>query len=329
MAVIASASITLTAITDVASTTRYYKLQSSTLAKPAKPTAKPPSGWTTTEPTYAAVATSSLYTCDLTVFSDGTYAYSDVSLSSSYEAAKDAYNQAIEAAKTASNYMSYTSAGLEVGNKSSGAWTGFRTRMAATAFQVLSSTGAILASYGADLIELGKNAKTAVVKLCGGIGEVSGSVGSTRDMLKVSSVGDLWIKGYGVTIEGDHLALVGSVGATINGVALAPLAADSGWKWLKGPYGTDKQGVKYRLKGGVVYIVADLGGDSNITVTDGGVSLGTLPNGYRPTSTIISACTGKSNNLGQFSVTSAGVVTAFLFGSNSAYFAASLTYPVG
>lgn len=224
MAVIASASITLTSITDVASTTRYYKLQSSTLAKPAKPTAKPPSGWTTTEPTYAAVATSSLYTCDLTVFSDGTYAYSDVSLSSSYEAAKDAYNHAIEAAKTASNYMEYTSSGLDVGNKTSGKWAGFRTRMASTAFQVLDAAGAVLASYGASVVELGKNAKTAVVKLCGGIGEIAGSVGATRDLLKVSSNGDLWIKGYGVTVEGDHLELVGGSSATINGTGLSLLA---------------------------------------------------------------------------------------------------------
>lgn len=392
MAVIASASITLTSITDVASTTRYYKLQSSTLAKPAKPTAKPPSGWTTTEPTYAAVATSSLYTCDLTVFSDGTYAYSDVSLSSSYEAAKDAYNQAIEAAKTASNYMEYTSAGLDVGNKASGKWTGFRTRMAESAFQVLDAAGAVLASYGASVVELGRSTKTAVIKLCGGIGEMAGAVGGTRDLFKISSNGDLWIKGYGVTVEGDHLELVGTVGATVNGrsvpgmessdgywglvapdgsasayvrttssgiipyksggassigtagwpfnsiygkavyvdgVSLATTVSDSGWKWLKGPYGTDKRGVKYRLKGGVVYIVADLDGDSNITVTGGGTSLGTLPEGYRPTSTILSACTGKSNNLGQLRVTSEGVVTAFLFGSNSVYFASSLTYPVG
>lgn len=344
MAVIASASITLTAITDVASTTRYYKLQSSTLAKPAKPTAKPPSGWTTTEPTYAAVATSSLYTCDLTVFSDGTYAYSDVSLSSSYEAAKDAYNQAIEAAKTASNYMEYTSAGLDVGNKISGVWSGFRTRMASTAFQVLDAAGAVLASYGASVIELGKDMTGAAIKMSGGkatiryepgtkytIYESAGSVAllanSGSAMIGCGSTASA-ASDYGVGMIGSK-AVVKGASVEVNGANLVPTAADSGWKWLNGPYGTDKQGVKYRIRLGVVYIVADLGGDSGITVTSGGTSLGTLPEGYRPTSTILSACTGKSNNLGQFRVTSAGVVTAFLFGSNSAYFASSLTYPVG
>ena len=42
----------------------------------------------TAEPSYTAGSTNSLYFCDLNVFSDGDYAYSDVSLSSSYEAAK-------------------------------------------------------------------------------------------------------------------------------------------------------------------------------------------------------------------------------------------------
>ncbi|WP_158544577.1 phage tail protein [Eggerthella sinensis] len=309
------------------------------------------------------------------------------------QSAADAAKTAADAAaKTATNYMEYTSSGLDVGNKASGKWAGFRSRMAAGAFQILDAAGTIVASYGASVVEIGRNAKTAVVKLCGGIGEIAGSVGATRDLLKVSSNGDLWIKGYGVTVEGDHLELVGGSSATLNGrsvpgmessggywglvapdgsasayvrttssgiipyqsggassigtagwpfnsiygkavyvdgVSLASTVSDSGWVWLKGPSGTDKQGVKYRLKAGVVYLVADLGGDSGITVASGGTSLGTLPAGYRPASTVLAACTGKGNNLGQLRVTPAGAVTAFLFGSSSAYFAASLTYPVG
>ena len=83
MAVKASALITLSSVTDVTSVTRYYLLQSSTLAEPSKPTANPPSGsWSDTEPTYTSGSTNSLYTVDLTVFSDGTWSYSSVSLSS-------------------------------------------------------------------------------------------------------------------------------------------------------------------------------------------------------------------------------------------------------
>lgn len=94
MAVKASAIITLSHLVDIVSTTRYYKLQSSTAAAPSKPTANPPSGWSKTEPTYTAGSTNTLYFVDCTVFSNATFAYSDVSKSSSYKAAKEAYNKA-------------------------------------------------------------------------------------------------------------------------------------------------------------------------------------------------------------------------------------------
>ena len=52
MAIKASAAITLSSVVDVWSTTRYYLLQSSTQAAPAKPTTNPPAGgWDDTEPT--------------------------------------------------------------------------------------------------------------------------------------------------------------------------------------------------------------------------------------------------------------------------------------
>lgn len=104
MAVKARAEITLSSIRDVQSVTRYYLLQSSTSAVPSKPTTNPPGGdWVTAEPTYTSGSTNSLYFVDLTVFSDGTFAYSDVSLSSSYEAAKVAYNKAAGAADVANS----------------------------------------------------------------------------------------------------------------------------------------------------------------------------------------------------------------------------------
>ena len=82
-------------------TCRYYLLQASTLSPPDKPTKKPPGGsWSDTEPSYTSGSTNTLYFVDLTVFSDGTWAYSSVSKSSAYEAAKEAYNKA-QAVKTA------------------------------------------------------------------------------------------------------------------------------------------------------------------------------------------------------------------------------------
>lgn len=98
MAVKAAGQITLSSVVDVYATYRYYLLQSSTAATPAKPTTFPPSSaWKDVEPGYTEGSTNSLYTVDCSVFSDGTFAYSLVSRSSSYEAAKVAYNKATNA----------------------------------------------------------------------------------------------------------------------------------------------------------------------------------------------------------------------------------------
>ncbi len=125
MAIKASAAITLSSIRDLQSCTRYYLLQSSTLSPPAKPAAKPPGGnWVTAEPGYTAGSTSSLYFCDLNVFSDGDYAYSDVSLSSSYEAAKAAYNKAVTAEETAGQALANAECIVGTQTASTNAWTG-------------------------------------------------------------------------------------------------------------------------------------------------------------------------------------------------------------
>lgn len=95
MAVKARDEITLSSVVDIKATYRYYLLQSSTLAKPAAPTVfPPPAAWDDSEPSYTEGSTNSLYVVDCTVFSDNTYKYSPVSLSTSYEAAKVAYNKA-------------------------------------------------------------------------------------------------------------------------------------------------------------------------------------------------------------------------------------------
>ena len=98
MAVKASGQITLSSVVDVYATYRYYLLQSSTAAAPTKPTTFPPANpWDDTEPTYTEGSTNSLYTVECTLFSDDSFLYSLVSLSSSYEAAKAAYNKATNA----------------------------------------------------------------------------------------------------------------------------------------------------------------------------------------------------------------------------------------
>lgn len=107
---IAMASINLSFVAEVESYFRYYMLRASTLAAPDKPTTYPPSAsWTDTEPTYTAGASSSLYFVDLAVFTDGSWLYSDVSLSTAYEAAKEAYAKAQNAQNSVDN--------LEIGGR--------------------------------------------------------------------------------------------------------------------------------------------------------------------------------------------------------------------
>lgn len=98
MAVKAAGQITLTSVVDVQAVYRYYLLQSSTAAIPSAPKVfPPPSPWDDVEPTYTEGSTNSLYTVEATLFSDDSFLYSLVSLSSSYEAAKVAYNKATNA----------------------------------------------------------------------------------------------------------------------------------------------------------------------------------------------------------------------------------------
>ena len=108
MAVKASATITLTQYRDTQSVTRYYKLQPAGSSAPLKPETKPPSSdWTDSEP--ACDISKELYFCDLTIFSNGEGEYSKVSKSSSYEAAKQAFNKANAAKDSIDN--------LEIGGR--------------------------------------------------------------------------------------------------------------------------------------------------------------------------------------------------------------------
>lgn len=108
MAVKGSATITLTSYRDTQSVTRYYKLQTTGSSAPLKPETKPPSSdWTDSEPD--CDISKELYFCDLTIFSNGEWEYSTVSKSTSYEAAKQAYNRADNAQKSIDN--------LEIGGR--------------------------------------------------------------------------------------------------------------------------------------------------------------------------------------------------------------------
>lgn len=154
---------------------RYYQLVDENLSKPNMPNKWPPSlPWTTKEPTYEPGSNKILYYTDLTLFSDSTYHYSPVNISSSYQAAKDAYEEAQEAKKTATNFIDYDEAtGLILGNKDAeGNFEGFRTNLTANGFSIKDAENKEHLNIIYNLIELGKQSTEAVIKMCGGLAEI-------------------------------------------------------------------------------------------------------------------------------------------------------------
>lgn len=98
MAVKAKDQVTLAVLPSPSYVRLYYLKQASTLSPPAKPTTNPPpSTWKTDEPVYTAGSTDTLYTVMLTAYGSVTFEYGPVQKSSSFEAAKQAYNKAVSA----------------------------------------------------------------------------------------------------------------------------------------------------------------------------------------------------------------------------------------
>lgn len=118
---------------------------------------------------------------------------------------------ATDAAKTATDYLEYTEFDedheVQVGNKTSGEWVGFRAQITSKAFNILNAAGEICASYGAKLIELGKNATDAVIKLCGGQGEIKYDTADCDPSNAYEFKKRLKISSENVEISGDKLSL--------------------------------------------------------------------------------------------------------------------------
>lgn len=86
--------ITLATVTDIQGIYRFYQLST---AAPATPAVYPPaSPWQDTEPEFDLTSQGSLYYVDCTLFSDLSFQYGEVQMSSDYEAVKLTYADAIE-----------------------------------------------------------------------------------------------------------------------------------------------------------------------------------------------------------------------------------------
>lgn len=207
MAIKARAQITLSCVVDVAGVYRYYLLQSSTLAAPDKPTANPPGGnWNDTEPGYTSGSTNTLYFVDLTVFSDGAWIYSNVSTSSAYEAAKEAYNKAAAVSNTLNGLTLIDEEQVKVDGSKLYVDTEFVNSLFA---QDITATGSIT---GAELI--GATLKGEGIDIAATNGDAAG--------LSIQTEYDPEWMQYVLTISGGSLhnfgkLVVGSFGAKLTG----------------------------------------------------------------------------------------------------------------
>lgn len=119
MATRASAEVTVTDRTDATAVRAWYRTQVSSVAPSAPNTSSAsatPSGWTLAEPTVSGSADLSNYVwrCEQLVWGDGTCDWGPVTLSSSYEAAKVAYNEAQAAKATATSFITELGDGVMV-----------------------------------------------------------------------------------------------------------------------------------------------------------------------------------------------------------------------
>ena len=360
MAVKARGQVTLAVTVDVSSVTRWYLLQASTLSTPAKPTASPPGGsWAATEPTYAEGSTNSLYTCDLTTFSDATWAYSDVSLSTSYEAAKAAYNKAVAAANAAATTEQHFWAdadGAHVSSTGDHDLSGLNLLLTSAKLAFRNALAELLTIRGVewhrggtdyqgvgmhstqDGVEIscdssweGEPARVAV-ESTGPSGEAGGCVSLEGQWLCAKDP-SLAADGANVHMSALHALLSGMDTRIVAGdspLALmsrfATLLSDTGWTWLASYGGGD--GIRWRCVGGTVYVQAAIYGDH--TVGPGGWDAGVIPAAYRPSSDVAvpGVSFGALTNPTQLRALADGRVNLWA-PSDTTYFGGSLSYPIG
>ena len=89
---------------------------------------------------------------------------------STLEQRADGFDVSIaDSAKTATSFLTYDATnGLQVGNKQSGSWSGYRAQIKNDAYNILNASGAQLASFGANTVDIGKNSQDTQIRFCNG-----------------------------------------------------------------------------------------------------------------------------------------------------------------
>ena len=98
-----------------------------------------------------------------------------------------AETSANNAAKTATNFLSYDKNGLEIGYKTGDKWAGYRTLVNSSSFNVLDESGTVLSTFGANNIDLGNNGDKTVVNMCNGKLTIRYNTGGGSNFTSLSS----------------------------------------------------------------------------------------------------------------------------------------------
>ena len=117
---------------------------------------------------------------------------------SAWSAWVDAYGKALDAAKTATNYLSFSGSGLVVGDMTAASLG--RNVLIDSSYVRVRSGSADLARYGASAVELGCNSGTSKVTMCGGQVEVAASTAHTG-LDNIAS--DVHVKASRITVGSD------------------------------------------------------------------------------------------------------------------------------
>lgn len=311
MAVKAKAEITLSHMIDVVGTYRYYMLVSTTANAPNRPSAAdypPPAllqntNWTTVEPSYEEGSTSSLYFVDCSVYSNGTCYYSEVSLSSSYEFSKAAYEKAVNAGITANDAHKKAEDAEKIANAGAKKiFTHVRNYTRAN-WQTYGAAGhskswTTGASYDNTHIHVGDIAYIAgTVSDAGGSNTVSAMIYGTVTAVTTSAV-----------VMTSLYYIMGGEGGAYAKANAAQLYAEN----LSATINAELSNINVKFNDKVGF--TDVDGSKTATIIDGGVIKTNTINANRiitSTLTALGAVTAGSFNLGngKFKVTSDGTLT--------------------
>lgn len=259
------------------------------------------------------------------------------------------------AAKTATNYLNFSSGGLVIGDLTASS-LGKNVLIDSDSVDIRNGD-TTLASFGADYLYLAKNSRNAKIDLCNGLATMYHEskysydtifiidTGNTTEImglinpLCITSVDDLdqvsiqfananGVMG-GVGIVGNWLRRFGS--NMFDTYTLLDSGnyfdvMDSGWHYTGGyaenftQYNNETHSqVRYRKVGGVVEVRGALKARTTIEGSDTKHTMFTLPEGYRPDCRIVQRCQGSGMHTWMLTVEESGAVTFSRYGVGSSY----------